>query len=282
MATATRTIKVAIAGINGKMGRASAKALLAEPGFEVVGGFGRSGADYVGKQVQDLAGVSDSKKAAILVSNGFQECMAGCAPDVLLEFTEAETAFQNGKSALERGIRPVIGTSGIPPEHVKELSEIAAKKKLGALVIPNFAVGAVLMMEFAKQAGAFYSNVEIVEMHHTKKVDAPSGTAMYTTRKLAEHGNKFNQQEVKEKELLANARGGKHESGVRVHSLRLPGLISHQEVIFGSPGELLTIRHDSFNTDCFIKGIVIALKSVMELDGLVLGLENVLTQDHGT
>jgi 4-hydroxy-tetrahydrodipicolinate reductase len=174
-----------------------------------------------------------------------------------------------------------VGTSGIGTE-VSVLSELAKKSKTGCFIVPNFSLGAVLMMEFAKQAGAFFSNVEIVEMHHTKKVDAPSGTAMYTIGKLASHEKQFNPSEVAEKELIPGSRGGKAESGVRVHSLRLPGLISHQEVIFGGPGELLTIRHDSFNTDCFMKGIIIAVKAVMNMDHLVVGLESVLNPAGAT
>jgi 4-hydroxy-tetrahydrodipicolinate reductase len=145
--------------------------------------------------------------------------------------------------------------------------------------VPNFSVGAVLMMEFAKQAGAFYENVEIVEMHHTKKLDAPSGTAMHTAGKLKQSGNRFNPKEVEEHELLPHTRGGQTDAGVRIHSLRLPGLISHQEVIFGSPGELLTIRHDSFNTDCFLRGIKMSIQAIGELDELIVGLDHLLNLD---
>jgi 4-hydroxy-tetrahydrodipicolinate reductase len=273
--TEVKTVKVAIAGINGRMGRASAKAMMSEPGFKVVGAFGRSGAGYVGKDIAHVAAVQGEDKTGILVSNGFLDSLAG-APDVLLEFTLAETAVENAKMALERGIRPVIGVSGITPKQIEELSKIAADKKLGAMVVPNFSVGAVLMMEFAKQAAAMFEHVEIVEMHHTGKHDAPSGTSMHTARKLALAEKTFNKMEVDETELLPGSRGGTADAGVRIHSLRLPGLISHQEVIFGADGELLTIRHDSFNTNCFLKGIFLAIRSVMQLDRLVVGLDSVL------
>jgi len=266
-------IKVAIAGINGKMGRASARAILADDELQLAGAFGRRGAPYVGLDVGELA---STLKTGILVSNGIPDVFSGADPDVLLDFTRAEAAFDHARAALERGVRPVIGTSGLGEKEIQTLSELATKHKVGAMVVPNFAVGAVLMMEFARQAAAMYTNVEVVEMHHTKKVDAPSGTAMYTLKKLKSTGTTFNQKEVEEKELLAGARGAQSDAGVRVHSLRLPGLISHQEVIFGANGELLTIRHDSFNTDCFIKGILMAVKAVTKMNSLVVGLENLL------
>jgi len=202
-------------------------------------------------------------------------------PDVLLDFTHSEIAVANGKHALENGVRPVIGTSGISPQSVAELEQLAIKHRLGGMVVPNFSIGAVLMMEFAKQAGQFFTNVEIVEMHHTKKLDAPSGTAMHTAAKLASVGNKYNPKEVEDKQLVAGARGGRTDAGVHIHSLRLPGLISHQEVIFGAPGELLTVRHDSFNTDCFTKGVLMSLKAVMNMNTLTVGLEHLLlNQGH--
>jgi 4-hydroxy-tetrahydrodipicolinate reductase len=258
------------------MGRASAQALAGQTEFMVIGAFGRQGAPYVGKDIAELTVIAGGGKTGILVSNGFLDSLTGAVPDVLLDFTQAEIAVENAKVALQRGIRPVIGTSGISPEHLEELAKIAAQKKIGALVVPNFSVGAVLMMEFARQAAAMFEHAEIVEMHHTGKVDAPSGTAMHTARKLASSGHEFNKMEVQEKELLPGARGAKTDAGVRLHSLRLPGLISHQEVIFGADGELLTIKHDSFNTNCFLKGIIMSVKTVINLDRLMVGLESIL------
>lgn len=267
-------IRVVIAGINGRMGRASAKLIAESNELCLAGAFGRPGAAYAGKDTGELTGGTTT---GILVSNELKDLPAGAQPDVLLDFSLAEAAFENAKMAFDRGIRPVIGTSGLGEAKVKALSEIASRKGIGALVVPNFSVGAVLMMEFARQAGAFFANVEIVEMHHTRKVDAPSGTAVYTASKLAATGSRFNAAEVEEQELVPGARGGVTESGVRIHSLRLPGLISHQEVIFGGAGELLTLRHDSFNTDCFLKGILLSLKAVMRMNCLAVGLENILS-----
>lgn len=277
--TSTRTVKVVIAGINGRMGRAGAQAIFSNPDFELVGAFGSAGAAYVGSDVRSILGMAPDPNAAILVSNDFSESVAQCKPDVLLDVTRAEVAVANAKRAIEHGIRPVIGTSGISSESLKELSDLAAQSKIGGMLVPNFSVGAVLMMEFARQAACIFQNVEVVEMHHTKKVDAPSGTAMHTLEKMSQSGTHFNKRDVKEKELMPGARGAVNEKNIHVHSLRLPGLISHQEVLFGSEGELLKVTHDSFNTSCFTKGILLALKSVCDLDRLIVGLDSILMQN---
>jgi 4-hydroxy-tetrahydrodipicolinate reductase len=271
-----KEIKVAIAGINGRFGRASAKAILADNELELVGGFGRNGAGYAMKDLSHLIG---GEQTGIVTSNTFLDLLDENKPDVLLDFTKAEAVFDIAKLAIERGVRPVVGTSGVDAQVVKLLTELARKEKLGAMVVPNFSLGAVLMMEFAKQAGAHFEDVEIIEMHNTGKADAPSGTAMATANKIAAAGNKFNKPKGSEHMLLEGARGGAHASGVRVHSLRLPGLISHQEVVFGAPGELLTIRHDGLTTECYMRGVLLAIKAVTKLDQLVVGLENILFSD---
>lgn len=271
------TIKVAIAGINGKMGRASAPAIFGDPDLSLVGAFGRSDAAYVGADIGDLV---LGKSLGVKVSRDLEDCLATTAgkPDVLLEFTVAPSALEHARICLSRGVRPLIGTSGLVAADFARLSSWVDEAGLGAMVVPNFSVGAVLMMEFARQAGKHFGHVEVIEMHGTKKVDAPSGTAMYTTRKLAEaaNGRTYNPREVQDHELLAGCRGGVTESGVRVHSLRLPGLISHQDVVFGGDGELLSIRHDSFNTNCFLKGILMSIKATHGMKGLTVGLESLL------
>ncbi|MBI1270952.1 4-hydroxy-tetrahydrodipicolinate reductase [bacterium] len=271
-------IKVVIAGVNGKMGRASLGALTGLDDIEVVGAFGRAGAAYVGKDLSSLGG--GSADTGVKVSEDLFSCLADTSPDILLEFTRAESCMEHARQALANGIRPLIGTSGLSQADFDELASLSAAAGVGSMVIPNFSVGAVLMMEFARMAGKHFHNVEIVEMHGVKKLDAPSGTATYTAAKLAEVQDQYNPSELppdtEERELLKGARGGRTEAGVRIHSLRLPGLISHQDVIFGAPGEMLTLRHNSFNTDCFVKGIVLSVRSLMERDRFTLGLENLL------
>jgi len=257
--------RIIIAGINGRLAKASAQAVIASGDCKLVGGFGRKDADYVGNHVPgtDIAIAKDLDS----IDN---------EADILLELSSHYSAMNNAKAALERGMRFVIGASGLSAKDIEELGELVKKKKTGSMIVPNFSIGAVLMMEFAKTAAKHFQNVEIVETHQPHKLDAPSGTASHTLRKIAENQKEYNPKVVDEKELMQGARGARHESGVRVHSLRLPGLISRQEVVFGSQGELLTINHDSFNTDCFIKGILLSLRTVQSLDGLVVGLETLL------
>lgn len=278
----TKTITLVIAGINGRMGRTTVQAILKDDAIKLVGAFGRSGAKYAGTSVQDLTSVANNNGEDVRVSNDLDSCLAGLGskPDVLIDFTEAKSAVKHAIAALEKGIRPVIGTSGLTEEHLKELRQAASKAKIGALIVPNFSVGAVLLISFAKQASKFFKSAEIVETHKLGKSDAPSGTAMYTARVMGEEGTKinqtFNESPVKETELVAGARGGKLESGIHVHSLRLPGILSKQDVYFAGEGELLTLRHESHNTKCFEQGIVLAVKNASELNSFVLGLESII------
>ncbi len=272
----TKPIRVVLAGINGRMGRLSSRIIADNADFDLAGAIGRPGSSYIGK---DVGEVIQYELMSVVVSDNVAAAMNNA--DVLLDFTVASSSVEHARIAIQNGVRPVIGTSGISDEAAAELSKLAASKQLGALIVPNFSLGAVVMMEFARQAGNFFENVEIIEMHHTRKLDAPSGTAMHTVKKLASTGTLFNRKEVDEHELLPGARGASAQNGVRVHSLRLPGLISHQEVIFGSPGELLTIKHDSFNTDCFVTGIRLALNAVMHLSSLQVGLDKIMRwNDH--
>lgn len=266
-----KPIRVVVAGVNGRMGRLSSQIVWQDGDFELVGAIGRAGASYIGK---DVGEVLRGENTSVKVTENLADVLPGA--DVLLDFTVSDTTVRHAKLAIEHSVRPVIGTSGITDQAIAELTALAAAKNLGALIVPNFSIGAVVMMEFARQAGNFFENVEIVEMHHTRKLDAPSGTAIHTIKKLASTGNSFNRKEVDEHEIMSGARGAEGQNGVRVHSLRLPGLISHQEVIFGSPGELLTIRHDSFNTDCFVNGIKMALNAVMHLNNLRVGLDKIM------
>lgn len=269
-------INVAIAGINGRMGRTSVQAIQSAANFRLVGAFGKENADYVGKKVEELVGLPNNERTAILVSNNLSECLDKCPPDVLLDFTESESALRHGIKAIERKVRPVIGTTGLMGEHLTELEHAANKHNIGAMVVPNFSVGAILMMNFAEQASRLFKNAEILEMHNLGKLDAPSGTAMHTARKMSNSGHSYNESAIKENELLAGARGGKTANGLRIHSVRLPGILSHQEVYFAQEGELLTIKHESFNTKCFIQGILLSLQAVMQLKSLVVGLDELI------
>jgi len=283
MDTNTKPISLVIAGINGRMGRASVQAISQNADIKLVAAYGREGATYTGKTVNELVGLIGKNGQAVTVQDSLQNCLSGLSsmPDVLLEFTQASSAVEHALKAIEKGIRVVIGTSGLTEDHLKELRQAINKTKVGVLVVPNFSVGAVLLMNFARQASKYYRNAEIVETHKLGKLDAPSGTAMHTAKIMSEEIEKskykFNESSANEHELLPGVRGGKLESGIRVHSLRLPGILSKQDVFLAGEGELLTLRHESHNTKCFEQGIVLAIKATAQLNSFVLGLDSIIT-----
>jgi 4-hydroxy-tetrahydrodipicolinate reductase len=196
-------------------------------------------------------------------------------PEVLVEFATGRAAVDHARAVLDAGIRPVIGSTGMSARDIDALAAVAAARRIGAVIAPNFAIGAVLMMEFARVAARFMPHVEIIELHHDRKRDAPSGTAVKTARLIAEVRGSAPVSPVVEEEIVTGARGGASD-GVRVHSVRLPGLGAHQEVIFGGPGQTLRIRHDSLNEESFMPGLLLAVRRVRELEGLVYGLEHLL------
>lgn len=243
------TIKVLVNGAHGKMGLCVVAAVAQDPALTLVASCDRQ---------DDLAA-----------------CIASSQADVVVDFTSAECAFQNTRVILAAKARPIIGSSGLTAVQVEQLQRMAKEHQLGGVIAPNFSIGAIMMMQFAKQAAAQFANVEIIEYHHNHKKDAPSGTATKTAEMLADVINKTERYDATEIENAQGARGGR-VNDIPVHSVRLPGLLAHQAVIFGSLGETLTIKHDSINRECFMPGVCLACKKSMDLDELVYGLEHIL------
>lgn len=241
-------IRVLVNGAKGRMGQEVVKAVESEEGLTLVG------QSDLG---DDLAKLIAEKNAQVVV-----------------DFTTSEAAFENTKSIIAAGVHPLIGTSGLLPDQVKELQELCAEKALGGLIAPNFAIGAVLMMKFAKEAVRYFPHVEIIELHHNRKADAPSGTAIKTLDMLVT-AREAVPSSCDEKEILPGARGANSEE-IRIHSVRLPGLVAHQEVLFGGISETLTIRHDSIHRESFMSGVCLGCKKVIELNELIYGLEHLL------
>jgi len=262
-------VRVAVSGAAGRMGRAAIRAIAREGDMRLVAALGRQ--QQVGRDAGEVAGAG---VLGLSVSTDMEAVLAA-SPDVLVEFAPGAPAAVHARAALERGVRAVIGSTGIPPADIEGLRVLAAQRRLGAVVAPNFAIGAVLMMEFARIAARYMPHVEIIEQHHDRKRDAPSGTAVKTAQLIAEARGAAPPPAVKEEEMLAGARGGLAE-GVRVHSVRLPGLGAHQEVIFGGPGQTLVIRHNSHTEESFMPGLLLAVRRVGTLDGLAYGLEHLL------
>lgn len=196
-------------------------------------------------------------------------------PDVAVDFTHPDSVKQNVLTMLQLGVSPVVGTTGLTTADLEQLRALASAGKIGTLICPNFAIGAVLMMKFAAQAVKHMTKAEIIEFHHDKKADAPSGTAIKTAEMMAAANPMVNNEELKEKESIKGARGGKLHR-IPIHSVRLEGYVAHQEVILGGLGQTLTIRHDTISRESFMPGVILAIKKVRQLNELVYGLENVL------
>ncbi len=196
--------------------------------------------------------------------------------DVLVDFTQPKSIFENAKYCLNNGIKIVIGTTGLTDEEIAYLKKLSEEKNTGCLIAPNFSTGAVLMMMFAKQAAKYFDNAEIIELHHNQKKDAPSGTAIKTAAMMAEVKDDFAKNNCPETETIEGARGGNSYSNIHIHSVRMPGYIASQEVIFGSSGQIMTIRHDSMDRKCYMQGVLLAVKHVSEKNDFVYGLDNIL------
>ena len=244
-----KNIRVLVNGAKGRMGQEVVKAVTVASDLELV----------------DQTDLGDDLIARIKASQA----------QAVVDFTTAAVAFENTLKILEAGVHPVIGTSGLLAEQVAELQQLAEDKGIGGLIAPNFAIGAVLLMKYAQDAAKYLPDVEVIELHHNRKADAPSGTAVKTSQLIAEARQEIPKALVQEKELFEGARGSEVH-GVRVHSLRLPGLVAHQEVIFGGTGETLTIRHDSIHRESFMPGVCLACRKVIGTQQLFYGLEHLL------
>lgn len=263
-------LRVAVSGAAGRMGRAAVRAIAAQPDLVLVAALGH--ADGLEKDVGTVAGIAPLD---VRMTNQLDEVVRA-RPDVLVDFAPGAQAMVTAQRVVTAGISPVIGSTGMSRSAIEELTKLCEARGVGGVLAPNFALGAVLMMEFARQAARYFPNVEIIERHHDRKRDAPSGTALLTAERIAQARGESSVPAVKEEETVPGARGGRR-NGVAVHSLRLPGSVAHQEVIFGGPGQTLTIRHDSMNEESFMPGLLIAIRRVRSLPGLVVGLENLLT-----
>lgn len=242
-------ISVLVNGAFGKMGLMVAKALEEDDRFELVGQTNR---EYdLGKSINDSQ------------------------PQVVIDFTNPESVFDNAMTIIDAGAHPVIGTTGLLEGQIQTLQKKAMDKKLGGIIAPNFSIGANLLIKYAKEIARHMKHLEIIEMHHDQKVDSPSGTAIRTAEQIAAVQKDLNKSEKNYHETIPGARGAVYQN-IPIHAIRLPGLLAHQQVIFGGLGETLTLRHDAMDRLCFLPGIFYACQKVLELDRLVYGLEEII------
>src|SRR5574344_450937 len=248
-------IKVAVCGAYGKMGREVCNAVGEDSSMELVAKVDIQGEAY--KTIEEAEKSNDI--------------------DILIDFTQPSSIFENAKFCLNNGIKMVIGTTGLKDEEIAYLKKLSEDKKTGCFIAPNFSTGAVLMMMFSKMASKYFDNAEIIEIQHNQKKDAPSGTAIKTALMMSETGKMtFENGNCPETETIEGARGGKSYSDIHIHSVRMPGYIASQEVIFGASGQILTIRHDSMDRQCYMAGVRLAIKYIADKKDFIYGLENIM------
>ena len=247
-------IRVAVCGANGKMGTEVVKAFTNADDMELV--------------------------AKIDIFNGeystIEEASNATKIDVLVDFTQPKSIYENAQFCLNNNINIVIGTTGLSDEQISELKSLSETNKTACFIAPNFSTGAVLMMMFSKMAAKYFSNAEIIELHHNQKKDAPSGTAVKTALMMAENNDDFTTGNCPEVETIEGARGANSYNNIHIHSVRMPGYIASQEVILGASGQILTIRHDSMNRECYMPGVLLSIRHAMNNGGFVYGLENIM------
>lgn len=259
------SIRVAVAGATGKMGREAIIALAAAQDMEPVGATCR--------QDRGTQLALPDTGSFIPLSTNLEEVLSETKPDVLVDFTNAQTLMAGAPIAGRMGIHMVTGTTSLGDTDLQQLDMISKEHKIGIIVAPNFSIGAVLLVNLAKQAAPFFDYADIVETHHEAKIDAPSGTAQVIADAITQETSY--ERNVPEREPIPGARGGEYK-GVSIHSLRMAGRVAHHEVIMGVAGQTLTLRHDMISRDCCMPGMLRAVREVGNLKSLVIGLDKIL------
>jgi 4-hydroxy-tetrahydrodipicolinate reductase len=260
-------ITVLVHGALGKMGKEVVAAISRDPELKLVGAVDT-------KATKDQLTLPDGLKKVPL-STELSSLLEASHPKVLLDFTIAEAAMSAARLALKKSVNVIIGTSGLSEDNLNEISQLSEANKVGAIVAPNFTIGAAVLLNAVKDAAKHFDYVDIIEMHHHEKVDAPSGTALATAKAMVQsRGKPFLYSKTK-KETLSGTRGGEID-GVAIHSVRLPGFVASQEVVFGGQGQTLSFRHDTIGRECYMPGVMLAIKEVVHRKGLIYGLDTLL------
>jgi len=244
--------RVCVIGCLGKMGQVVCRGLLANHDYEL------AAAIDITRIGDDIGQALNTSHLGVPISSNLQKTLGEMKIDAAIDFTTPAAVVSNVAQCLQESVPVLVGTTGISQEDSEKLHHLATNTNTPVLVVPNFAIGALLMMEFCKKAARYMPNMEIIELHHPQKIDKPSGTALITRETILKAMGKWNDEDT---------------DLVPIHSVRLPGMVAHQEVIFGDVGQCLTIRHDSFQRDSFMPGIIIGLKQLFSVKGLKTGLD---------
>lgn len=260
-------IRVVVHGAQGKVGQEVVKAICHDPELVMAGAIEKQAAEEWLTLPWGAKRVPFSADVASLLERS--------RPEVLVDFSIAEATKAMVPVAAKHKVNLVIGTTGLTAEDLANIDRLARANEIGAIVAPNFALGAVVMIYLAKMAAKLFDHAEIIEMHHEQKADAPSGTALSTAKAMLEsRGKPFLHPQV-QKETLPGTRGGEL-GGITIHSMRLPGLLAHQEIVLGTAGQTLSLRHDTISRECYMPGVLLAIKKVVKLKGLTYGLDTLL------
>ncbi len=260
-------IRVVINGALGRMGQEITRAVVCDPGLRAVGAVEKE----VTQQYLPLAEAPE----LIPLSADLDSLLKSCDADVVVDFTNAEVAMAAARTAIKQKVNMVIGTTGLSEVNLSEIEKLCQTYKVGAIVAPNFSLGAAVMIHLSRLAAPFFSHAEIIEMHHDKKADAPSGTAIATAKAMSQaRGKPFSYPQVAH-QVLSNTRGGQID-GIAIHSMRLPGFMAEQEVVFSGAGETLSLRHSAISRECYVPGVILAIKEVTKRKGLTFGLDALL------
>tara|TARA_Y100001968_G_scaffold158758_1_gene145182 strand:+ start:73 stop:921 length:849 start_codon:yes stop_codon:yes gene_type:complete len=273
-------IPVLVSGALGKMGKEVVTSVTNSPDCKLVGvvdlnesNNGKNISEVIDIPDSDLYITNDLEASLCTVSQNFRDSNQ---KPVMVDFTHPNSVYENTRAAIAYGVNPVVGTTGLTTSQINDLTIFSQKAFIGGAIVPNFSVGMVLLQQAASVAAKFYDNIELIEMHHNQKADSPSGTCIKTAEMIEEYPKKFNKSIVNESESLKGVRGGLRESGINIHSVRIPGLLAHQIVMLGSPGETYTIRHDTIDRKAYMPGVLAAVKKVGNFDSLVYGLEKII------
>jgi 4-hydroxy-tetrahydrodipicolinate reductase len=267
MTSSLEPIRVVINGALGRMGQEITKAVVCESGLRAVGA--------VEKEVTQQYLPLTEAPELIPLSSDLDSLLKSCDADVVVDFTNAEVSIAAARIAIRQKVNMVIGTTGLSKENLAEIEDLCQTHKVAAIVAPNFSLGAALLIHLSKFAAKFFNHAEIIEMHHDRKADAPSGTAIATARAMLEaRGKPFIYPKVTH-EVLSSTRGGEMD-GIAIHSLRLPGFMAGQEVVFSGAGETLSLRHDAISRECYLPGVILAIREVTKRKGLIYGLDALL------
>ena len=275
-------IPVVVAGALGRMGIEVIKAINSSRDCKLVGAVETVSCN----EGQDVGLVIGLKSLDVQLTSDFEGCLCSASQEaskdiskggvVLVDFTHPSVVYEHTRAAIAYGVHPVIGTTGLNTSQLEGISEFSTKASVGTAIIPNFSIGMVLLQQAAAAAASFYEHAELTELHHNFKADAPSGTCIKTAELIEELGKTYNKNDIQEHESISGCRGGLRSSGLRLHSIRLPGLVAHQEVMFGAPGETYTLKHDTIDRSAYMPGVLLAIRKVRQLQGLVYGLERIL------